>query len=170
MIQEITKILYEDILSQMTNNDSTIITLKCKEHGEFNISIKEILESENGILCPKCLSDKNILKRLNNFRNFLLKARKIHGDKYNYDKVCYKKGHEKVEIICPIHGSFLQTPSSHLSGRGCKKCAGLDKLTTEEFIERAIKVHGDRYDYSKTKYVNHRTKVIITCKEHGDFT
>lgn len=43
------------------------------------------------------------------------------------------------------------------------------RLTTEDFIKRAKKVHGDKYDYSKTKYVNKRTKVIITCPIHGDF-
>ena len=43
------------------------------------------------------------------------------------------------------------------------------KLTTEEFIQKAKSVHGDRYDYSKVKYVNNQTKVCIVCKEHGEF-
>lgn len=43
------------------------------------------------------------------------------------------------------------------------------KLTTEEFIQRAQEVHGDRYDYSKVKYVNYKTKVLIICPIHGDF-
>lgn len=43
------------------------------------------------------------------------------------------------------------------------------KKTTEEFIEDAIKVHGDKYDYSKVEYINSKTKVIIICKEHGEF-
>ena len=41
--------------------------------------------------------------------------------------------------------------------------------TTEEFIEEARKVHGDKYDYSKVMYVNCKTKVIVTCHQHGDF-
>ena len=44
------------------------------------------------------------------------------------------------------------------------------KKTTEEFIQDAIKVHGDRYDYSKVEYINNRTKVTIICKVHGKFT
>ena len=44
------------------------------------------------------------------------------------------------------------------------------RLTTEEFIKRAREIYGDRFDYSKTEYVNARVKLIITCKEHGDFT
>lgn len=45
----------------------------------------------------------------------------------------------------------------------------MKKLTTDEFISKAISVHGDEYDYSKTVYINKRTKVIITCKKHGDY-
>lgn len=40
----------------------------------------------------------------------------------------------------------------------------------ERFIEKAIKKHGDLYDYSNIDYVNGRTKIILNCKEHGDFT
>jgi hypothetical protein len=43
------------------------------------------------------------------------------------------------------------------------------KLTTEEFIKRAEIVHGNKYDYSKSNYVNAHKKVIIICKKHGDF-
>lgn len=43
------------------------------------------------------------------------------------------------------------------------------RLTQEEFLRRAIKTHGDKYDYSKLNYVNSRTNVIITCSKHGDF-
>jgi hypothetical protein len=43
------------------------------------------------------------------------------------------------------------------------------KKTKEEFIEKAIKVHVNKYDYSKVEYVNSSTKVIIICKKHGDF-
>lgn len=43
------------------------------------------------------------------------------------------------------------------------------KYTTEIFKKKATETHGDRYDYSKSIYVNKRTKVLITCKEHGEF-
>ena len=43
------------------------------------------------------------------------------------------------------------------------------KLTTEEFINKAKAVHGDRYDYSKVEYVDARTNVCIICKKHGEF-
>lgn len=100
---------------------------------------------------------------------FIDKARKVHGNKYDYSNVEYKTTHEKVIIICPIHGEFEQEPSSHLSGCGCRKCVGTNKKDTKSFIKDAQKVHGKKYDYSKTEYKNDRTKLLITCNKHGYF-
>jgi len=41
--------------------------------------------------------------------------------------------------------------------------------TTEQFIEEARAIHGDKYDYSKTVYVKNCEKVCIICPEHGEF-
>ena len=107
---------------------------------------------------------------------FVKEAIKIHGNRYDYSKVEFLGVKKKVCIICPIHGEFWQVAYSHLKGHGCSKCAGVGRLTTEEFVQRAKQVHGDKYDYSKTEYVNARTKVCIICHkknrngiEHGEF-
>ena len=100
---------------------------------------------------------------------FIKKARQVHGDKYDYSKVEYVNACTKVCIICPIHGEFWQSPTNHLRGKGCSKCSGKYEPSTEEFIEKARKVHGDKYDYSKVEYANAREKVCIICKEHGEF-
>ena len=100
---------------------------------------------------------------------FIEKAQKVHGDKYDYSKVTYKDNRTKVCIICPIHGEFWQIPYSHLKGRGCIYCGGKYKRTTEEFIQNAKKVHGDKYDYSKVEYKGHNTNVCIICPNHGEF-
>lgn len=42
-------------------------------------------------------------------------------------------------------------------------------MTTEEFIQRAKQIHGDRYNYSKVKYIDNKTEVCIICIEHGEF-
>lgn len=42
-------------------------------------------------------------------------------------------------------------------------------MTTEEFIQKAKAIHGDKYDYSKVEYVNASTKVSLICPEHGEF-
>ena len=43
------------------------------------------------------------------------------------------------------------------------------KITTQEFIVKAKKVHGNKYDYSKTNYVGSRNNIIIICSENGEF-
>ena len=100
---------------------------------------------------------------------FIEKARKVHGDKYNYSKVEYVNSRTPVCIICPEHGEFLQLPGNHLKGCGCPSCGGNKKYTLEEFVNRAKIVHGDKYDYSKVEYVNINTKVCIICPKHGEF-
>jgi hypothetical protein len=103
---------------------------------------------------------------------FIERAQKIHGDKYDYSKVVYTKRDDKVPIICDIHGEFIQSIGGHLQGQGCRLC-GFDKnrrtLTNEQFIEQCVETHGDRYDYSKVQYVHKDKKVIIICAEHGEF-
>ena len=105
---------------------------------------------------------------------FIKDARAIHGDKYDYSKVNYINNITKVEIICPIHGSFWQHPVHHLSGRGCPECGRItraSKMTsdTKTFIEKAKIIHGDKYDYSKTNYIGHNLPVEIICPIHGSF-
>jgi hypothetical protein len=100
---------------------------------------------------------------------FIDKARKVHGSKYIYDKVQYINNRTKINIICPEHGEFWQTPENHLAGQGCPLCGGTKKLGKEGFVEKANLIHGGLYDYSKVEYVNNKTKVTIICPEHGEF-
>lgn len=98
---------------------------------------------------------------------FITRARAVHGDKYDYSKTVYRRSSEKVCIICPIHGEFWQTPGNHLSGKGCRACAGNEPYTTETFIEAAKKAHGDKFDYSKVEYKSAHTPVTIVCRRCG---
>ena len=105
---------------------------------------------------------------------FIERARLIHGDKFDYSKTEYLNNSTKVCIICPIHGEFYQIPKDHLRGIGCKKCgriAARDKMShsKDEFIKKAIEMHGDKYDYSKVEYINIDTKVCVICPIHGEF-
>lgn len=87
-----------------------------------------------------------------------------HGDKYDYSQVKYNGMNNPVIVICPIHGAFPVTPSNHINGTGCPECVR-KKWTTERIIEEARKVHGDRYDYSKTEYKGTRHKICIISHE-----
>jgi len=99
---------------------------------------------------------------------FIEEAIAMHGDKYSYDKSIYRGAHALITITCPLHGDFEQRARHHLDGKQCSSCTGNRKLTTEEFVNRARKLH-DGYDYSKVKYENSNKKVIIRCKIHGNF-
>ena len=101
--------------------------------------------------------------------DFIKKAIEVHGDKYDYSKVEYINNLTKVCIICPIHGEFWQSPTNHWKGCECPKCKNKHHYTTEEWIQKAIEVHGSKYDYSKVEYINNSTKVCIICPEHGEF-
>ena len=143
------------------------ICLICPEHGEFWIRAENHTNQKQG--CPKCGNLKKGQEKKLTKEIFIKQAKEIHGDKYDYSKVEYINSHTKICIICPEHGEFWQTPSSHLQGEGCPKCNKSYKLTTESFIQKAIKIHGDKYDYSKVNYKNCSTKVCIICPEHGEF-
>ena len=137
------------------------------EHGKFYVTTGHLRDGHG---CPKCGIEKRIDKRKSKIEDFIKKAKHIHGNKYDYSKVKYVNSHTKVCIICPIHGEFWQTPASHLMGRNCPKCSKpCYKYTTEDFVKKAMEVHGDKYNYSKTNYIDAKTKVCIVCPKHGEF-
>lgn len=150
------------------------VTIICLEHGGFNQSPTNHL-SGNG--CPECAAKYSRGKyRLTTLETFLNQAFEIHKDKYDYSKVEWKNTRTKIIIICPIHGEFTQIPQNHIRLKcGCRKCgreiakSKINKYNTDYFIENAIKVHGDKYDYSNSKCFNATDKVEIECPVHGMF-
>lgn len=149
----------------------TKVCIICPEHGEFFKSPNKHLSGQG---CPKCTKEKIIEQHSSNTREFIEKAKKIHGDKYDYSKVVYIKNTIPITIICKKHGEYTQLPAVHLTGCGCQKCAQETRnkkqsLELAEFIERAKKIHNNEYDYSRVNYINSTTPVEIICKEHGSF-
>ena len=143
------------------------VIIICPKHGEF---IQRANRHLQGSGCKKCSVDKRILTCKLSTDEWIERAKKVHGNKYDYSKVEYKNNYTKVCIVCPIHGEFWMLPYAHVNlGEGCIKCTNSVKLTTDDFIEKAKKVHGDKYDYSKVEYVNNYSKVCIICPKHGEF-
>lgn len=147
------------------------VRIGCAKHGEFEQAPDGHLA---GAGCPRCGELRTGAKRRAGLSKFIQKAKKKHGDYYDYSLVEYKTCKDKVKIVCPEHGVFEQTPDSHVQGKGCVECGRLKaadsmKWTTEEFIENARKVHGDYYDYSKVDYKRLDVHVTIICPEHGEF-
>lgn len=152
-------------------NQRTKVKIICDKHGEF-----EQLPSHHmcGIGCNECAKEyRHNLHRLDADK-FIERAKLVHGDLYDYSKVNYINYKTKVLIIDDKFGEFYQTPHQHLSGEGNYKrgkynAAKKTKNSIEQFIKAARKVHGDKYDYTKSVYKNCRTKLVINCPLHGDF-
>ena len=147
----------------------------CKYHDEyFEQTPTQHIHAKSG--CPRCYLSKTTKDIILTTDDFKKRAWEIHGAKYNYSKVNYVNNNTYVEIICPYHGSFSQIPRSHIySGAGCMEC-GLQQMAeynnkrkADTFIERANKVHDNKYDYSKCVYVRADQPVEIICKKHGSF-
>jgi len=102
-------------------------------------------------------------------QEFINRANGIHSNKYNYNEIEYINNYTDILINCPIHGKFKQRPGHHLSGIGCPGCSNKYRPNTGEFIQKAISIHENRYDYTKVNYINNHTKVCIICSIHGEF-
>ena len=140
-------------------NGKTAIIAICPIHGEFEMLARSFFKT---ICCPKCDLEKRK-------QRFIEDAIKIHGNKYDYSRVDYISDKTPIEIVCPIHGSFWQRPTSHKRGYGCSKCSNKHKPTTEEWIGKAKKLYNGKYDLSKVVYVSNKTPVVVICPEHGEF-
>lgn len=152
-------------------NSETKVTIICAEHGPFEQLPGSHLR---GVGCPTCGTVQRAQRLTSSTEEFVLKARAVRGEAYDYSRVEYVKARLKVTIGCPAHGDFQQTPNSHLSGGGCPSCAQetitrAQTDTAESFIKKALHVHGERYDYSQVEYLHSQIKVTIRCREHGAF-
>lgn len=138
------------------------VVIICKQHGSFLQSPDNHIKGQG---CPVCQGNKK-----KTTQQCIEDFKKVHENSYDYSMVQYANCGTKVEIICKTHGSFFQTPSHHLEGKGCPKCSSTWKKDVGQCIEDFKKVHGDTYDYSQVKYSGQVNKVDIICKEHGVFT
>lgn len=143
-------------------DSKTKVKIICPTHGIF-----EQLPSQHFIYgCNKCA----IQARTHTLEYFANQANIVHDGKYDYKLVNYINNCTKVDIICPTHGIFRQTPAAHLFGFGCHGC-GIDstKLTLDEIIGRANIVHDFKYDYSLAVYISSHDNIEIICPTHGVF-
>lgn len=142
------------------------VKIKCKKCN--SVFTQKPNNHLSGQRCPDCFGNKTSTTKL-----FIEKANKIHNNKFDYSQVVYKNAHTNVKIICKIHGIFEITPNAHLNKRsrtlngGCVKCGITNKSNTEEFIKKAIKVHGNLYNYDKFEYSLSINKSLILCNKNG---
>jgi len=112
-IEKSIKIHFNEFDYSLVNyvNSKTKVDIICKEHGIFHQMPYLHLQNHG---CPFC--------RIDYFYKFINNANIIHSNKYDYSTVDYINAINKVKIICPEHGIFLQSPMNHLRGFGCQIC------------------------------------------------
>lgn len=148
-------------------NSTTKVSIICNAHGVFEQTPKLHM---NGCGCPVCGRNNTVKSIKKDTDYFIKQAKKIHGNRYDYSESDYKGAMQHIKIICKKHGPFEQRPNTHIQGSGgCPTCGGTKKKTTEDFINDATKIHGDRYDYKLVQYKNAHGKVNIRCLKHGVF-
>lgn len=111
---------------------------------------------------------------------FVEKSTIKHNNKYDYSLIPQKFTYNTwVYIICPVHGTFTQRACAHAQGSGCQQCAADSheikqyskvRHTKEQFIHKAQRTHGMRYDYSNSVYLGQMKLITIECADHGEFT
>jgi hypothetical protein len=138
-------------------NSKTPITAFCKKHGIINF-----YSNYKNHICKKCYQENK------NFKNFIKKAQNIYGEKYSYLSD-YKNNQTLIKILDKETGViFEQTPQGHLKGES-HKVFWSKKNNTDIFIENSVKIHGYKYDYSKSYYSGSKKDLEIICPNHGSF-
>ncbi len=155
-------------------NNKTKVAIICKGCGRRFMQLPNNHLSGHG--CSKCSNRARARDRTLTPEQALERFHDAHkdDDQYDYSEVAYVNYSKKVRILCCWHGAFMITPSDFIEGKGCKHCAIERKSKKfskglEKFIEEGIDRYEDRFTYEKTKYVNAKAKMIITCRLHGDF-
>jgi ribosomal protein S19 len=166
------------------------VEVKCRRHNKwFKATPVDLIKKTCG--CTDCNRTHAIFPTA---ERFIEESSKVHNGRYEYLNVDIKKPTDKILVKCPKHGSFTVTAINHLHrGVGCKKCfvdkvaerktdltvssfekktrkSRRDMITTEQYIEKAIAVHGDAYDYSMVEYTGSPKHISIICPEHGVFS
>jgi len=147
-------------------NARTPIQIGCPDHGSFS---QLPMNHMKGSGCPRCAG----VKRRLTTAEYLVRARQVHGEKYDYSRLEYVRNALPVTVICAVHGEFHPTATSHLQGRGCPGCASVKKTATRgNWASKLLvfrEVHGTKYEYDETSFKRMRDKIRIRCPKHGWF-
>ena len=154
-------------------NTDNKVTVRCPTHGLVRTNMGTFSRDSFKFGCKKCADADTMRFNRKSNEKFLAEARDVHGDKYEYLSP-YINRKSPILLRCKKHGDFIQVADVHLNGSGCQKCAEIivgekGRLPFKEFKERALAVHGNKYNYCEESYTKVSDKLKITCKKHGDF-
>lgn len=136
-------------------NGKRTVQYVCPRHGFVNQLVDSHLRGHG---CSKCGID------VYNTATFVNKAISVHGTAYDYSRVEYTNAFNKVEIVCPKHGSFWQGPTYHVNnGHGCPLCASVGPSAGQlELAEAISKFARVELECSTTRF-----RADILLPEHG---
>jgi len=160
--------MYDYSKVEYTNNSTKIIII-CNSCGrEISITPSHHLRGQG---CKPCSMKRFADSQRKSIEDFKIESMKIHGDKYDYSKSVYISRHEKLTIICPIHGEFQQTPGNHYR-YGCNKCgceitAKKQKHSNTEILNQMGLIHSNKYLYPGFNNNDMKGKIDVECPIHG---
>jgi len=148
------------------------LSIKCPKHGIFEQRASHHLEGRG---CPSCAHHQRSASQHYTYDDFMNKASEVHNNKYTYHKSSFTQMNNPTTISCPIHGKFDIIPNYHMAGTGCPKCgrkqlADSRRITQQDFLSKAKKIHGNEYDYTNSVYKSYKDRITIKCKKHGYFS
>nr|WBF70294.1 F-box and FNIP repeat-containing [Megavirus caiporensis] len=102
-------------------------------------------------------------------------ANKIHKNAYDYTGVIIEEDTIFIDVKCKTcENIFNVRIKNHIKNRtGCRRCNTLrtkekKRMSTEEFVELAKQIHGDKFDYSKAVFVRSDVPMEIICRKCGN--
>lgn len=147
------------------------VVIRCPLHGDFNQKPRLHLL---GCGCPTCGVKRRAFQSMYTTSDFVQRARRVHGNGFDYADVEYCGAFKLVSIRCRKHGIFKQQPTSHLSGHGCPAChsersSAAQRHNATSLLARCREVHGTAYTYDFKNYRNQSSHIGIVCQKHGLF-
>lgn len=158
-------------------NNSTPVTIGCREHGDFEQQPQHHLKGSNCPVCARVDRLKHSDSRKLTVEEFVKRSKKVHGDRYDYSLVEDPQYKNKVKILCPVHGEFQQRSVTHFrQGSGCPECgksllsSGDPRTETEEsYRDRLAMEWGSQITLVPGSYKDSVSPAMFVCREHGPF-
>ena len=157
-------------------NKHTCYDVRCKLHNIWYKTTFELIQKGHGH-CPICTKIKRRESKVLANNVYISRLKERYGDKYDLSNVSYDGRLNRVKLKCKIHNIWFNAfPGNTLKKtfKGCPKChlewsKEFNTKTTDYFISKSKKIHGDKYDYSKSVYKSNSIPIEIICKKHGPF-
>lgn len=127
-------------------NKQTKVIVTCPEHGDFEVTPGAHYILKSG--CPECAKISRSKTKSKGLEKFIKQANLKWNSFYNYSKVNYINNYTKVEIICPIHGSFFKDPRSHIDPQRYGGCQSCSKERLSKIISKVTAIGENNIEYT----------------------